>query len=271
MKTYCITAGYSERPAQAISTATLRPVNDIIPPTLEQDEHATPVGRVQAIVLRPRRDRPGIAALSALALAGSGLAGDVHADPASPRQVLLAGTPAYARHGLAPHSLRENLLLDIDTASLASGTLLRIGHAAVLGLSFQCEACGALDVARPGLARAIGTGRGMLARVLRDGPINVGDPVLRLAATVPAWPDDWRARVARILAAVPDGMVVEYALLARLAGVQASYCRALPAVARKLGLAHRAVARGVHPDLPRWLGDGVLAGMPPGLAPALSR
>lgn len=262
MKTNCITAGYSESPAQAIATATLRPVKDIIPPTLQQAEHVTPIGHVQAIVLRPHRDGPGVAARSALALAGIGLADDVHADAASPRHVLLAGTPAYRRHGLAPHSLRENLLLDTDTAPLASGTLLQIGDTAVLCLSFQCEACGALDVVRPGLARAIGDGRGMLARVVRGGPIHVGDPVLRLAATVPAWPDDWRARVARILAAVPEGMVVEYGQLARLAGVQASYCRALPAVARKLGLAHRTAAKGQHPDLGRWLGVDLFAGMP---------
>jgi len=217
----------------------------------------TPIGRVQAVVLRPQRRQPGQAVPSARALAGAGLQGDVHADPASPRQVLLAGTPVYDRHGLAPHDLRENLLLDFDTATLPSGALLQVGCSAVLWLSFQCEACGALDVARPGLARAIGTGRGMLARVLRGGTIHVGDPVLRLAATLPAWPDDWRDRVARILAAVPDGMVVEYGDLARLAGVQASYCRALPAVARKLGLAYRAVAKGASPDRPRWLGNGL--------------
>ncbi len=221
------------------------------------------MGRVLAIVLRPRRRQPGVAVPSALALAGLGLEGDVHADPGSPRQVLLAGSPAYRRHGLAPYGLRENLLLDFDTATLASGALLQVGCSAVFWLSFQCEACGALDVARPGLARAIGAQRGMLARVLRGGTIHVGDPVLRLAATLPAWPDDWRARVARILAAVPDGMVVEYADLARLAGVQVSYCRALPGVARKLGLAHRAVATGVRPDLPRWLGAGLFdAGLP---------
>ncbi|GGB87382.1 MOSC domain-containing protein [Pseudoduganella buxea] len=237
-------------------------MKDIITPTLQQAEHVTPLGHVQAIVLRPQRERPRVATRCALALGGIGLEGDVHADPASPRHVLLAGAPAYARHGLAPHSLRENLLLDIDTARLASGTLLQIGDTAVLCLSFQCEACGALDVERPGLARVIGNGRGMLARVLRGGPIHVGDPVLRLAATLPPWPDDWRARVARILAAVPEGMVVEYGQFARLAGVQASYCRALPAVAHKLGLAHRSVAKGQHPDLRRWLGDGVFAGVP---------
>jgi hypothetical protein len=188
------------------------------------------------------------------ALAGRGLAGDVHADALSPRQVLLAGSPAYARHGLPPHALRENLLLDIDTADFVSGTLLRIGNDAVLRLTFACEACGYLDARHPGVAAAIGRSRGMLARVVRGGTIAIGAPVAVLPALLPAWDDDWRARVAAVLARVPAGMVVEYRQLARLAGVQPVYCRTFPRLARSLGFAHAAVAVAGRPDVPRWQG-----------------
>lgn len=202
----------------------------------------------------------------ALAVAGQGLDSDRHADPLSPRQVLLAGAPAYRRHGLAPHTLRENVLLDIDTAVLSSGTLLRLGDMAVVALTFHCEACGYLDARHPGVARAIGRDRGVLARVVQGGMLRPGGSVVQLPQTLPPWSDDWRERVAHILALVPEGMVVEYRQLARLAGVQAVYCRALPALARKLGLAERAVGLQSDKQVPRWMGENVFCALADGRA-----
>jgi len=190
-------------------------------------------------------------------LAGQGLAGDRHADARSPRQLLLAGAAVYEELALPAHALRENLLVDFDTATLSSGTLLRVGAAAVLRISFQCEACGALDRAQPGLARAVGTRRGVLARVVAGGLIRAGDTVSVLAERMPAWPEDWRERVLRVLAAVPEGMVLDYAELARLAGVQSSYCRAFPRLLAAQGLVHKAVAARSMPDAPRWDGAGL--------------
>jgi hypothetical protein len=194
------------------------------------------------------------------ALAGLGLSGDLHADARSPRQVLLAGAPAYEVLGLPPGVLRENLLLDIDTAGLASGTIVQVGGAR-LRLSFQCEACGSLDKHVPGLARAIGKRRGMLARVLASGDIRVGDPVSILDQRLPALPEDWRERVALVLEAVPPGMVIGYADLAHVAGIQSSYCRAFPRVLARLGPAYAQKAAPARADLtlPRWDGSGFYA------------
>ncbi|GGY47563.1 MOSC domain-containing protein [Pseudoduganella albidiflava] len=227
----------------------------VCPPDLADGGVA--LGRVQALMVRPSlRDAPR-AVPSVDAIAGLGLGGDAHADPLSPRQVLLAGAPAYARHGLPAHALRENLLLDIDTAALLSGSLLRVGPQAVLRLTFACEACGYLDKRQPGVAAAIGRARGMLARVACGGTIGAGDPVVLLPARLPAWDDDWRARVAAVLARVPQGMVIEYRQLARLAGVQPVYCRAFPRLVRKLGLGHVAVPMAGQPEKPRWHGNGL--------------
>lgn len=192
------------------------------------------------------------------ALGGIGLAGDVHAHPRSPRQVLLAGAAAYQALALPPGALRENLLLDLDTAGMVSGTVLRIGRQASLRLSFQCEACGSLDKHTPGLARAIGARRGVLARVLTDGEIRIGDPVAMLDERLPAMPEDWRERVARVLDAVPPGQVIGYADLAHVAGVQSSYCRAFPRLLARLGPAHaaKALPARLGAALPRWDGSG---------------
>jgi MOSC domain-containing protein YiiM len=214
------------------------------------------IASIDALAIRPARNRLPQRSERVLALAAHGLDGDVHADPLSPRQLLLAGRAAYADLDLPAHALRENLLLDIDTARLASGTVLQVGRDVLLRLMFQCEACGQLDRQRPGLARVLGARRGVLARVVAGGEIRPGDRVRDLGPLLPAWSDDWRERVARVLEAAPPGHVVEYRELARLAGIASTYCRAFPAVLRRLGPAHaaKAVARAADPARPRWDG-----------------
>ncbi|QNA91050.1 hypothetical protein G4G28_11470 [Massilia sp. Dwa41.01b] len=190
-------------------------------------------------------------------MAGFGLEGDVHADVHSPRQLLLADAAVYADYALPPHALRENLLVDI--ASLASGTVLQVGADVRLRLMFQCEACGQLDLMQPGLARRIGARRGVLARVLSGGLLRRGDAVQDLGILQPTWPDDWRERVRRVLGAVPPDAVVGYAQLARLAGIQSSYCRAFPRLLEKLGPAYagKAVTAQSASVMERWDGRGL--------------
>jgi MOSC domain-containing protein YiiM len=215
------------------------------------------MGSVLALALRG----PGTAAPTpvdaAHALAGLGLEGDRHLDARSPRQVLLASQEVYEELGLAPLTLRENLLLDLATCALPSGSLLRIGTEAILRVSFQCEACGSLERLHPGLVRAIGQRRGVLARVHAGGVIRGGDPVQVLAGLAPALSEDWRERVVQVLAAMPPGLVVEYAELARLAGIQSSYCRAFPRLLAARGLGHKALPARASAGLARWDGAGL--------------
>lgn len=212
------------------------------------------IGRVSGLYLRQVPGAAPAAVAQVAARTGLGLDDDVQANPLSPRQLLIAGTLAYDRLGLAPNALRENLLLDSDSAELASGQLLAVGADAVLWLTFACEPCGRLNLRQPQLSRTIGAQRGMLARVLRSGTIAAGDPVHLLPATRPPWSNDWRARVEAVLARVPRDMVVEYRQLAKLAGVALTYCRVFPRVARELGLAGKAVPLKNSNPLPRWDG-----------------
>ena len=221
-------------------------------------------GRLLALASRPTRaDRP--ASFDSLVLrAGVGIEGDAHADALSPRQLLLAGRPAYEALALPAHALRENLLFDFDTACLGSGTVLQVGSQVRLRMMFPCEACGQLDSVVPGLARRIGPRRGMLARVLTGGVIRAGDPVRDLGVLEAAWDEDWRERVRAVLDAVPPGAVVEYRQLARLAGIQSSYCRAFPRLLARLGdgYATKAVPAQSPVPLPRWQGEGLYAQSP---------
>jgi MOSC domain-containing protein YiiM len=214
-------------------------------------------GYVKALATRAPGTRTPAAVGSAQALAGHGLQGDKHADPLSPRQVLLASAAVYTDLSLPAHALGENLLLDADTAALASGTVLRIGDDVILRLMFQCEACGYLDAYRAGVSARIGRRRGILARVLAGGTIHPGDRIADMDGAYPAWDDDWRVRVAQVLRAVPNGMVVSYAQLARLAGVQSTYCRAFPRLVKSQGFAGKAVPAQAAAGLRCWDGRGL--------------
>ena len=216
-------------------------------------------GRITAIACRPNRSAAPALAESVRLLAGVGVVGDFHADPSSPRQLLLASASAYREFSLPAHALRENLLLDLDTACLNSGTVLRIGAGVRLRMMFQCEACGQLDLVQPRLAQRLGNRRGMLARVLTGGVVRTGDPVFDLGILAPSWSDDWRERVRRVLEAVPPGWIVESRDLARLAGIPSSYCRAMPNLLKRFGAAYaaKAVSSQAAPALARWHGEGL--------------
>lgn len=216
-------------------------------------------GTVQALAIRPPDTKCSMALDCVHVLAGQGLEGDKHADPLSPRQVLLAGAGVYGDLSLPPHALGENLTIDLDTAQLCSGTVLRVGAQVLLRLMFQCEPCGTLDRFQAGLSGRIGNRRGILARVLAGGAIQPGDSIVDVGHPLPAWPDDWRARVAQVLQAVPDGMVLSYAQLALLAGVQSTYCRAFPRLLAKLGPAYGGKALPAQAVLGRrcWDGEGL--------------
>lgn len=215
------------------------------------------IGALEALTIRSAHSLLSVD--SARAVAGHGLDGDVHADALSPRQLLLASAAAYEDFSLPPHALRENLLVDADTAGLLSGTVLQVGSDVRLRLMFQCEACGQLDVGSPGLSQSIGLRRGVLARVLTGGILRCGDKIRDLGLLQTPWSDNWRERIGRVLDAVPGGSVIEYKHLARLAGVQSSYCRAFPRLIGTLGprYAGKAVSAQSASTQPRWEGRGL--------------
>ena len=230
---------------------------------------------IVALSIRPPAAPAPLRVDSMRLVAGSGAEGDRHRDPLSPRQLLLVSSASYAALALAPLALRENLLLDDQFDHLPSGTVLQIGAEAQLRLMFACEACGRLDLHGERLAARIGARRGILARVVAGGVIRPGDPVRALGQRFPSWSDDWRLRVVQVLDAVPPGAVVDYAQLARLAGIQSSYCRAFPRLVRALGPAYadKAAAARTLPSRPRWMGAGLFDreqadGVMPGPSPA---
>ncbi|WP_310387806.1 MOSC domain-containing protein [Roseateles sp.] len=186
------------------------------------------IGSVQQLYIRDRQSAKPRPVAEAQAITGAGLQGDRHANPLSPRQLLIASADTYRDLHLPAAVLRENLLVDFPTQELSSGSLLRIGQALVLWITFQCEPCTLLDRRQPGVVKALDGRRGVLARVLRGGTVRIGDPISHLSSNIPPMSDAWQDRVVHVMRHVPQDKVLDYGQLADLAGVAKSCCRAFP-------------------------------------------
>ena len=192
---------------------------------------------------------------------GYGIKEDCHADAFSPRQVLLASAETYQRLHLPSASLRENVTVSSPVSAWRSGSTVAIGPQVVLRVTFACEPCGRLNAHRPGLSKAVGAERGMLARVIRGGTIRAGDTVAVQMASRTWWPERWQDRVRMVLQHVPVGAVVDFRQLALLAGVPVSYCRTFPRLlaSEVPQVRDRAVSATTNTELPRWMGFGLFA------------
>ena len=215
-----------------------------------------PIGSLKSLYIRVGKEPAPRLVTSVQAIADFGLAGDKHASPRSPRQLLLAGSIAYQRWGLPPASLRENLLIDFSTERLGSGDLVRIGTEVILWMTFLCEPCSLLERRCPGTLKTIGANRGMLARVLRGGVLRQGDAVAVCRSRAPMFSDDWQDRVLHVARAVPEGFRISYRQLAEMAGVHTSYCRAFPRVLSRLpaAVANRVKSEANMTGVPIWSG-----------------
>ncbi|MEG2881294.1 MAG: hypothetical protein RR928_24825, partial [Comamonas sp.] len=217
------------------------------------------LGSLDSLYIRAGKEPAPRPVTTVQAIADFGLAGDRHASPLSPRQLLLAGSPAYQRWGLPCAALRENLRVDFSTSQLASGDLLRIGSEVVLWITFVCEPCNLLERRCPGTLRTIGADRGILARVLRGGELRQGDVIGVRRAAAPLFSDDWQQRVLHVARAVPEGFWLSHRQLAQMAGVHTAYCRAFPRVLARLpaDMARRVGSgAGMGAALP-WSGAGL--------------
>lgn len=194
-------------------------------------------------------------------IAQVGLDGDAHADRASPRQVLLFDRRVLDEQDLDAAAVRANVVLDGAVDALASGAELCIGTLR-LRATIPCTPCPLLDRERPGLARVLAGRRGMLARVVGSGVATIGDPVTITRDVFPALDPAWPRRVAAIVARIPDGVVLTYARLAHLAGVETAYCRAFPRVLARCPNGERVVPeRRLSAAARTWSGDGYHSAM----------
>ncbi|GAA6736604.1 MOSC domain-containing protein [Thermus oshimai] len=142
---------------------------------------APALGRVVSLHLGTGEGLPKPRVEALTLVAGHGALGDRHAGRDPDRAVLVAGLAAYQRAEGAGISipygaLGENLLLDLDPHDLPPGARLEVGEA-LLELSSVCTVCASLSRFDLRLPKLLYGGRGVYARILRGGVVQVGDPV----------------------------------------------------------------------------------------------
>lgn len=78
------------------------------------------------------------------------------------------------------HARRANLLVDGLDLPQRGGAVLRIGDTARLEITVECDPCIRMEQVAPGLMTALlpDWRGGVLARVLSEGDIRVGDPII---------------------------------------------------------------------------------------------
>ena len=109
------------------------------------------------------------------AIAGEGLEGCAHANPPR-REVLFASADHLRSVGVEPGAVRENMTVEgMDVQQWPIGQRVRVGKDAVFEITMVCDPCHRMDELRDGLRAELDGKRGMLARVVEDGEVAVGD------------------------------------------------------------------------------------------------
>jgi len=158
--------------------------------TLESLKRQFPrAGRVLWIGVRARRRGPVSVRQQARALAGAGLDGDHYGGRSGARGITLMQSEHLAALGallgeppLDPTRLRRNLVVSGINLAALQGRQFVIGEVLLLGTGL-CHPCARMEeVLGPGGYNAMRGHGGLNARVLRGGPIRVGDAVAVCAA-----------------------------------------------------------------------------------------
>lgn len=114
------------------------------------------------------------------AVAGYGFEGDYTAGSGE-RQALLVSTESLSELGYKPGQLKEQITVDLpDLQSIPTGARLRVGPVdfEIVGNCAPCARMAAVLGEDPDRFKDRASGkRGMLARILSDGLITVGDAV----------------------------------------------------------------------------------------------
>ena len=145
------------------------------------DETAREVtGKVLALYLSQKGEKTPIEKTQ-LEVNSKGIVGDKHYDTDSERSILITSLSSYTLAGshdidMKHSDLGENLLIDFTPYSMPVGTRFKIGTV-ILQLSQSCTLCNHLSKIDKRIPKLLKNDRGVFAKVISAGVINVGDTI----------------------------------------------------------------------------------------------
>lgn len=214
-------------------------------------------GRVERLFIKPAHGAQPLALMPGEALrcsAGLGIAGDVHANRLSPRQVLVTLRSELDALSLPAGALHENLAIALAVpAAFRPGAALVTARGVEIWLTKYCEPCQRIAAVAPDLGAMIHR-RGILGRIVVGGDIVAGDTLELIPGRHAALPESTLQMFLDTVAAIPAGRVATYRDVTTAMGVADSFVRAIPGYIRRNAAAglpsHRIVdAKGRLPEL----------------------
>ena len=138
-------------------------------------------GTIKHLFIKPGHREDMISVESIHAVQHKGIEGDASFGR-SKRQILIISQKVLEAYGLMPGDLRENITVSkLDVSSIPAEARLYIGDV-VLEVTGDCNPCDRLEELRIGLMDEIQGNRGILARVIEPGVINVGQTISQEAS-----------------------------------------------------------------------------------------
>jgi alkylated DNA nucleotide flippase Atl1 len=190
-------------------------------------------GSIDNLFLKARRGAP-MAEKSELSLTtGLGIDRDVHANPISPRQILIVRREDIAQRNIAPGAMGENIVIaGANVDCFIPGAVINFDRGAAIRLTFYCEPCKQIAHLVTSL-KSIEQKRGILGVVIAGGAIATGDKFEIQPNIFPALSEVPYERFLDFLTKIPPGKVVTYRQIIDGIGVSPGYFRALPKYLQK--------------------------------------
>jgi MOSC domain-containing protein YiiM len=173
--------------------------------------------------------------------AGQGIEGDIHANPISPRQVLIVRQEDLNKgasgcgpiEDIQPGEFGENLVITgVSGSDFVPGAMLEFAGGAAIRLTFYCEPCKRI-ASLVWSIKDIEQKRGILGVVVQDGMLKAGEDFKIQSGAFTALSEIPYQRFLDFLAQVPAGKVVTYPSVLVGIGVDRGYLRAIPGYLRK--------------------------------------
>jgi alkylated DNA nucleotide flippase Atl1 len=185
-------------------------------------------GSIDNLFLKSRRGEMPTESVELNLIAGHGIDRDIHANPISPRQILIVRREDLVERKIAPGALSENIVITgANVDCFIPGSVIKFDRGAAIRLTFYCEPCKQIAHLVTSL-KNIAKKRGILGVVITGGSIETGDRFEIKPNIFPALSDIPYERFLNFLTKIPVGKVVTYRQIIDGIGVSPGYFRALP-------------------------------------------
>ena len=136
-------------------------------------------GEVVNLFIKRKHGQPMHQVNDLQTIANEGIVGDASFGRTK-RQILIVEQEIIQRFEVKPGDLRENLTISgMRLANIQPGSVLQVGDT-LLEVTVDCKPCDMINDLHPGMRDEIHGERGVLARVVEEGTIRIGDPIIQL-------------------------------------------------------------------------------------------